>query len=214
MSTMRSPESLAGKYTLMRQEFYQTATSIYLYFEKDLASWLQAFAALVALVISVCTFIYTQRHDRRRQEAQAAGIAVSIYPALCRLEVTISTRTENLKKIVAERKDLVGQSVAGEIALQRIDIESMLERNIDSLYLLKGDLSQSTITLINLIFHFNDRLHFISQRIGILGASEWTILMKGILEILKKMSRQNAGCLANLERFLNLPVNSSKQENL
>jgi hypothetical protein len=52
----------------------------------ELASWLQAFAAIVALVISVWATWRVGAAERRRSRLQAHGIAVAIYPELLKRE--------------------------------------------------------------------------------------------------------------------------------
>jgi len=52
-------------------------------------SWLQAFAAMAAIIISVLALLRGSAADHRREHLQRQGIAVAVYPDILKLEVMI-----------------------------------------------------------------------------------------------------------------------------
>lgn len=57
--------------------------------KQDLPAWLQAFAALVAIVISVWASLRVGAAERRKDALLAQGISVAIYPEILKLEVSV-----------------------------------------------------------------------------------------------------------------------------
>jgi hypothetical protein len=57
--------------------------------QPELANWLQAFAAVLALGISVWAAWRAGAADRKRDRLQARGITVAIDPELLKLQVTV-----------------------------------------------------------------------------------------------------------------------------
>src|SRR4051794_22544659 len=108
---------------------------------KDLPAWLQAFAAIVALGISVWATLKATAGDKRRDRLQSHGIAVAIYPEILKLKVTIQNTRDALAKLKKRNSHLVGQNVSSSVQLPGyIEIPLMLDRNIDRLFML-GDIA-------------------------------------------------------------------------
>jgi hypothetical protein len=140
----------------------------------DLPAWLQAFAGLVALVISVWAAMRIGRDERRRDGMQALGIAVAVYPELLKLKVTLGDSQQRLQQLVqAHAGSLVGQTIALNIQNERIEIPAMLDRNVDRFFLLGERAGPSCLQLINVILQYNIFVDQIAGRTSIMNAHQW-----------------------------------------
>src|SRR5258707_2045088 len=103
----------------------------------DLPAWLQAFAAVVALGISVWAVLRSDAAQRRSDRLQTRAIAVAIYPEILKLEIVVKDTSERLGKLIEMHGGkLVGQTLAADIYNGQVAVPPMLERNIDRLFLL------------------------------------------------------------------------------
>jgi hypothetical protein len=141
----------------------------------DVASWLQAFAALVALFISVWATLRVGALERRRDRLQARGIAAAIYPELLKLSISVEYTRNGLEGYKAKFGNLVGQSVADTIQqLATIPIPPMIERNTDKLYLLGGAAGSVNLHLVSSLFDYNGLVQSLTAQIATMNAEEWT----------------------------------------
>ena len=140
----------------------------------DLPSWLQAFAAIVALIISVWAALRVGRDERRRDKMQALAIAVAIYPELLKLKIALRDSRDRLRQLVeVHAGKLVGQSIALNIQNERIDIPPMLDRNVDRLFMLGKRAGPSCLQLINVMLQYNAFVDEIAARTAIMNANQW-----------------------------------------
>jgi hypothetical protein len=140
-----------------------------------LASWLQAFAAVVALGISVWATWRVGSAERRRDLLQARGIAVAIYPELQKLKVTVSDIQGNLEQFRMQASHLVGQSVAANIqGLAQISMPPMIDRNIDKLFMLGKVAGPSCLQLVGMLFQYNTFVDQLTGGMMSMNAQQWT----------------------------------------
>lgn len=137
-------------------------------------SWLQAFTAVVAIVISVLALVRGNAADRRRERLQRQGIAVAVYPEILKLEVLIENAREGLGRLRSNPHHLVGQSVAHDLQqTAKISLPPMLERNIDKLFMLGGLAGVSCLQLVNVIWQHNALADELAARVAMMNATQW-----------------------------------------
>jgi hypothetical protein len=142
---------------------------------QDLPAWLQAFAALVALGISVWAVFRATSVEKRRDRLQARGIAVAIYPEILKLENTIPNVREALNTLKLRDRDLAGQSVSASVQLSaRIEVPPMLDRNIDRLFMLGDVAGPACLQLVNVLNQYNALVDEIVARIAVMNVRVWT----------------------------------------
>jgi len=91
-----------------------------------LAAWLEAFAAVVALLISVWGNAAGGAAERKRDRVRPRGIAVAIYPELLKLRVGITDKQQALVRCQDAAK--AGHSIRGsQLANARLDLPVMVE---------------------------------------------------------------------------------------
>ena len=139
----------------------------------DVPAWLQAFAALVALFISVWGVWRTGSVERRRDKLEALGIAVAIYPEIEKLQVSLDDRRQRLQRIRETAANLAGQSVGAQITSTRIEIPLMLERNFDRLFLLGPRAGPICLQTVNVLSQYNSFVDAVAQRTMMLGPKEF-----------------------------------------
>ncbi|MDR3528102.1 MAG: hypothetical protein P4L57_12570 [Rhizomicrobium sp.] len=153
-----------------------------------LAAWLQAFAAIVALVISAWAVVSTGAEERRRDRLRARSIAVAIYPELLKLDVVIDQMTRHVERLKTMDR-VVGQNVASAVYGAQLTIPTMIERNIDNVYLLGEPAGPAILQLVNMISQYNDIVVAISQRMVALDANQWRDAVDEVLPHLAFLSR-------------------------
>lgn len=146
----------------------------------DLPAWLQAFAALVALFISVWAALRAGAVEKHRDRQEALGVAVAIYPEILKLEVTLENSRNCLRQTAALNGQLVGQSVMARIQGAQIPIPPMLDRNVDRLFMLGKRAGPSCLQLVNVLLQYNALVEEIAARTGMLNANQWA---EGISQI-------------------------------
>jgi hypothetical protein len=141
----------------------------------DLPAWLQAFAAVVALFISVWAALRSGRLERRRDALEARGIAVAIYPELLQLEVIMKNTKDYLDRLVDQLAGkVVGQSIAMNIENAQIGLPPMIERNVDRLFMLGEPAGPACLQLVNVINQYNAFVHEIAARTTMMNATQWS----------------------------------------
>ena len=144
----------------------------------DTASWLQAFAAIVALGISVWATWRVGAADRKRDRLQASGIASAIYPELLKLRITVDYIQKGLAQFKTTAGHLAGQSIAADIErLAQIPIPPMIDRNIDRLFMLGGSAGPSCLQLVGGLFQYNNLVEQFTNGMMSMNAAEWTSRM-------------------------------------
>jgi hypothetical protein len=129
---------------------------------KDLPSWLQAFAALVALGVSTWAILATKaassaalaeaRKDAKaRDDLRARMIAASIVTELEVLEGRIEQASAVFDR---ERSldDILRHSLSDTMENARIGLPPMVERSLDRLHWLGDPAGETMLLLISLIF--------------------------------------------------------------
>jgi|SRR5579859_807038 len=140
---------------------------------KDLPAWLQAFAAIVALVISVLALWQTNAVERRRDRLRARGIAVAIYPEILNLGAAIKTARDGLVLLKERSRAVVGQAIASTLQMGTIPVPPMLDRNVDNFYLLGEPAGPNCLQLVNILNQYNVLVQEISMRVAIMNAQQW-----------------------------------------
>ena len=122
----------AVKY-LLRRVMASTTPTIW----DQVPAWAQAIAAVIALVLSVVAIRRQSNAEQRRQELQAHGIAVAIYPELVRLGTELDEARKLLDRPAPQPEP--GPNYYGGQGLKPIpliQIPLILERNIEQFYVL------------------------------------------------------------------------------
>lgn len=107
--------------------------------------WLQALSGIIALVLSVWSIHKQGSTERKRDELQKQGIAVSIYIELLKLSGVIAEIQAKLHKLEG----------TWEPAMVQIPIPPMIDRNIDRLYMLGKSAGPSCLQLVATMFQYN-----------------------------------------------------------
>jgi hypothetical protein len=175
-------------------------TSVWAWFESvtarpDLPAWLQAFAAVVALCISVWAVFRTGAAERRRDRLQSRAIAVAIYPEILKLEIVFREAQERLRRLAETwGGKAVGQTVAANIRGEEVAIPTMLARNIDRLFMLGEPAGASCLQLINVMLQYNDFVIEIGARSVLMNAEQWPQGVRHLLEHLALLDGIVAKC--------------------
>jgi hypothetical protein len=140
---------------------------------RDLPAWLQAFAAIVALGISVWATLWATGAERRKDRLKVQGIAVAVYPELLKLEPTFDGIEQQLERLKGENSRTVYQSAAATLLNCQIPIPPMIERNIDTLFLLGEPGGATCLQLVSLILQYNSLVEPIAQRMVIMDMAQW-----------------------------------------
>lgn len=139
-----------------------------------LPGWLQAFAALVALVIGVWSVVWTGNIARNRNRQEIRGVAVAIYPEIAILAEATKAVRGGLIDLKTRYGNLVGQSVGASFqSVAGIDVPPMLDRNIDKLFILGDRAGPSCLQLVRLIIQYNSTVADMSQRIMVMNVEQW-----------------------------------------
>jgi hypothetical protein len=142
---------------------------------KDLPSWLSAFAAMIALGISVWATLKATAGDKRRDRLESHGIAVAIYPEVLKLPTIIQNARDALARLKERDCYLAGQSISAHLQFaSRIEIPPMLDRNIDRLFMLGDVAGPACLQLVNILLQHNTLVDDIAARIAVLNAGQWT----------------------------------------
>jgi hypothetical protein len=166
----------------------------------DLPAWLQTFAAIVALIISVWAAWRVGASDRRRDRLQARGMAVAIYPELLKLEITIEDTRQNLHEVKAQAGKLVGQSVAASVQVGGyIETPPMLDRNVDKLFLLGERAGPACLQLVGMLQQYNALVEAIAVRIVVMNATQWAEAVQHLEEHLTLLTGVVAKCAAKVQ---------------
>jgi hypothetical protein len=139
----------------------------------DPPAWLQTFAAIVALVISVVAIWQSNAVERKRNKLRAHGIAVAIYPELLKLAATLKFTHENFQQLKLRNSALVGQSIAAMVHTGTISIPFVLDRNVDNLYLLGEPVGPARLQLVNVLLQYSDLVRDIAGRVVMMNAQQW-----------------------------------------
>ena len=139
----------------------------------DLPTWLQAFTAVVALIISVVAIWQSNAVERKRDRLRAHGIAVAIYPELLKLADTLKVTHENFQQLKLRNSALVGQSIASMVHTGTVSIPFMLDRNVDNLYLLGDPACPACLQLVHVLLQYNDLVQDIAARVVMMNAQQW-----------------------------------------
>ncbi len=158
------------------------------------ASWLQAFAAIVALGISAWATWRVGAVERRRDRLQARGIAVAIYPELLKLRVTITDIRSGLTRQQGELGNLAGQSVvAGIQSVALISTPPMIDRNIDRLFVLGNLAGPSCLALVGMLIQYNDFVYQLTSRFTMMAPRQWADALPQLedhLDLLDKVTEK------------------------
>jgi hypothetical protein len=158
-------------------------------------SWLQAFTAMAAIVISVLALVRGSAAERRRERLQRQGIAVAVYPEILKLEVLIRNAREGLDRLRSNPHHLVGQSVAHELTqVAKISLPPMLERNIDKLFMLGGLAGVGCLQLVNVIWQYNALADELGARVAMMNATQWPVAIGHLEQHLNLLDAVVAKC--------------------
>ena len=152
-----------------------------------LASWLQAFAAVVALGISVWANLRVGSAERRRDHLQAVGIAVAVYLELLKLKIVVDEIQGGLTKLTDAAENLGGQSSAANVLSRAlIPIPPMIDRNIDKLYLPGKTGGLACVQLVGQLYQHND---LVERMVGGMKTIDTEVIshLRKSLELLDKV---------------------------
>ena len=142
----------------------------------DLASWLQAFAAIVALGLSTWSVFEARgaarttrentradakAQDNLRARMMAATIVIELQVLSGDLE-RLAAYLHRLPKMIAQENQsgtYTGLNVQGDMgARAKIELPHMLDRNLDRLHWLGHPLGEAMLLLVSLVFSLNGLL--------------------------------------------------------
>jgi hypothetical protein len=123
----------------------------------DISSWLQAFAAFVALGISATAILRTEAASRRRDKLRAKSIAMAITPDLLEIEEKMN-HVERFVKHDNNPRNPLALVLPKEAEKFEIAVPPMLSRNIDRLHWLGEPTGPTVLRLVSTIYAFNAQL--------------------------------------------------------
>jgi hypothetical protein len=138
----------------------------------DVPAWLQAFAAVVALGISVWATLKPGIDEKRKERLRGRSIAVAIFPELLKLEPIIAGAERSLEYLKSNDRVLIN-SVTNNLLSAQIQVPPMLERNIDNFYLLGEPAGAACIQLVSLVDQFDSLVEAIAARIMVMTVEQW-----------------------------------------
>jgi hypothetical protein len=139
-----------------------------------LPGWLSAFAALVALFISVWASLRVGKAERRKDWLQSRVIAVAIYPEVAKLETTINDVHQGLALVKTRAGALAGQSVVAEVQrVALIPVPAMLDRNVDKLFMLGGVVGPTCLQIVTVLLQYNEAVEVVTSRMFEMGPEKW-----------------------------------------
>ena len=139
----------------------------------DLPSWLQSFAAIVALFIAVWGTLRADKAIKRRERLQARCIATAIFPDFLVIEVCVERSRKFLETLTATAENYVGQSVSASVQGVQIELPAMLMRNVDSLYMLGEPAGPTCLQLVSVVLQYNDLVQTAAAQIATMNKGEW-----------------------------------------
>jgi hypothetical protein len=146
----------------------------------NLPSWLQAFAAIVALFIAVWGTLRADKAAKRRDRLQARCIATAIYPDILSIEVGLGRVRGMLKQLVSISATMVGQHYMADLNVAQIEIPPLLTRNVDNLYLLGEQAGPTCLQLVSVILQYNDLVQSAAAQLADKAKGEWTDLLHAL----------------------------------
>lgn len=161
---------------------------------KDLPTWLQTVAAIVALAISMWAVLRQNSAERRRDKLRARAIAIAVYPEVLELERAIDIKRAWIRSILDQSSMLVGASIAASFENFVVEPPPMLGRQVDNLWLLAGDAGPAALRLLAMLDQYNASLSEIATRIATLGPSQWGNSAKAVDEHLGRVERTRKIC--------------------
>lgn len=140
-----------------------------------LPAWLQAFAAIVAIFISVWAALRATTYERRRDRLQVRGIAVVVYLEVLKLEEIVRTAKSQLSALTAQFAHLAGQSIAVNVLeTAHVALPVMIDRNVDRLFMLGDVAGPACLQLVSVLLQYNALVDQIAARVATLAPQRWT----------------------------------------
>jgi hypothetical protein len=156
---------------------------------------LQAFAALVALGISVWAALRSSSATRKREQLEQNGLAVSVYPELLMLPTMIQNVREGVSRLKTRDGHLVGQSVAASFRMAAtIDVPPMLSRNVDRLFILGKLAGPTCIQLYRLLLQYNSTVSAMAAALPVMNAEQWKDAVDQLEQHLQLLEKVVATC--------------------
>jgi hypothetical protein len=169
----------------------------------DLSSWLQAFAAVVALGISVWAVRSTNTAQKRRDDAEAYGLAVALQPELMHFRAPMENAVLYLERIKETHADLVGQSVAGEIGVRASLPEPvLLNCHVERLFVLSSPTGPRCIYFHSLLLQYPSALQDYVQQILVMPGRTWVPVLEVFLTQLRAMAASRNQCEHDLNAII------------
>jgi hypothetical protein len=137
----------------------------------EAASWVQASAALVALLLSGLAIWRQSWAERSREKSQARGIAVAIYPELLKMDVGLERATSIMRDISAS-KGHPAVALAQMLSAAKIGIPPMMRLNLKRLHWLPGDAGPTVIQLVSVTMQFDELVDSCAMQIKGLGVTD------------------------------------------
>lgn len=156
--------------------------------DPTLAAWLQAFAAVVALAISVWAVLRTDAEARRKDKLKARAVAVAIYSEFLKLKVIVDEMDGYLDSLKTMER-VVGQNVAYRISEAQLTIPAMIERNIDNFYLLGEPAGPAALQFVNMVSQYNGFVQDIAGRVVMMNAEQWPVAVDQLKPHLRFLSQ-------------------------
>lgn len=166
---------------------------------KDIPSWLQAFAAIVALGMSYFAIRQANAVEKRRDRLKSHAIAVAIYPDLLKLDIIIGNVNATLQSLKTNNRVLVGQTIGHTVQGGQIEIPPMLDRNVDNLYLLGEPAGPNCLQLVSILTQYNDLVGEVAAHIMIMNAGQWVESVEHLEAQLTLISNVVAKCKASVK---------------
>lgn len=157
-------------------------------------SWLQAYAATTALLISVWASVRVSSAERQRNRVQARTIALAILPDLMKLSTQCEAAAKRLDEVRDRRKQQAGQFVVAELQLAgSVSLPGMLGHHFDRLYFLGEPAGRSCVQLVYMLNQYNDTLQDVST--SVVSKLDWTEAVDQLKPHLSLLKVSSEKCL-------------------
>jgi hypothetical protein len=167
----------------------------------DMPAWLQAFAAIVALLLSVLAILIPAWTARKRNRAEKQSILAAVYPEIEMIEHEVKQIRSRIDRLFHLPKHFVGSMVAAEasVALYLPDLP-MLERYVEQLFVLGEPAGPLCVSLFRLSIYYRSAASNVSASIASRDAGEWRKALDEICVHLDRLEMEAKRCETHLRR--------------
>jgi hypothetical protein len=168
-------------------------------------AWLQAFTAIVALVLSLLAIVTPAWTARKRNRAERQSILAAIYPEVEMMEREVVQIKSRLDHLLNLPKHVVGSMVAAEIGVAvYLPDFPMLERYVKKLFVLGEPAGPLCVGLFRYTIYYKSAAINIPASIGSMDADQWREALADIYVHLNRLEKEAKRCETELRRTHNI----------